>query len=155
MFIHVHDIDELLNNPIDFEQIKVRQQVDFSTLLPWDDIQFLFRFSSIPSSPQSSQGSLTPNFEDENHNFFETAILHHDRSSNHACTFCPRIFSRRHDLERHRRVHTGVKPYQCPHCQKAFSRSDARGRHFHSSPSCLQDQRVQKLLYRRKRKTLS
>ncbi|KAI8638513.1 hypothetical protein BD408DRAFT_314857, partial [Parasitella parasitica] len=48
----------------------------------------------------------------------------------HKCLYCTRAFSRRHDLERHVRVHTGIKPYHCPCCQKAFARSDARGRHF-------------------------
>ncbi|ORZ02892.1 hypothetical protein BCR43DRAFT_423168, partial [Syncephalastrum racemosum] len=48
----------------------------------------------------------------------------------HQCAYCPRSFARRHDLDRHSRVHTGVKPYVCPCCQKQFARSDARGRHF-------------------------
>ncbi|KAI9269138.1 hypothetical protein BDA99DRAFT_407967, partial [Phascolomyces articulosus] len=48
----------------------------------------------------------------------------------HQCGVCTRTFARRHDLERHTRVHTGIKPYVCPCCLKAFPRSDARGRHF-------------------------
>ncbi|KAI7883860.1 hypothetical protein K492DRAFT_112689, partial [Lichtheimia hyalospora FSU 10163] len=48
----------------------------------------------------------------------------------HPCPFCSRTFARRHDLERHTRVHTGIKPYVCPCCLKGFPRSDARGRHF-------------------------
>ncbi|KAI9317082.1 hypothetical protein BX666DRAFT_1942028 [Dichotomocladium elegans] len=54
----------------------------------------------------------------------------------HECGYCTRTFSRRHDLERHTRIHTGVKPYVCPCCLKAFPRSDARGRHFRNESSC-------------------
>ncbi|KAI7882344.1 hypothetical protein K492DRAFT_111737, partial [Lichtheimia hyalospora FSU 10163] len=50
----------------------------------------------------------------------------------HECGYCLRTFARRHDLERHTRVHTGIKPYVCPCCLRAFIRSDARGRHFRS-----------------------
>ncbi|ORZ27898.1 hypothetical protein BCR41DRAFT_294195, partial [Lobosporangium transversale] len=45
------------------------------------------------------------------------------------CHLCTRIFSRKHDLQRHIRVHTGSKPYVCMSCQKAFARTDALCRH--------------------------
>lgn len=56
----------------------------------------------------------------------------------HSCSFCSRSFARRHDLDRHTRVHTGLKPYLCPCCFRAFARSDARGRHFRSEEACQQ-----------------
>ncbi|KAI9475487.1 MAG: hypothetical protein EXX96DRAFT_469853, partial [Benjaminiella poitrasii] len=46
-----------------------------------------------------------------------------------SCSFCHRSFTRKHDLQRHVRVHTGDKPYCCPCCLKAFSRTDALKRH--------------------------
>ncbi|EDP45155.1 hypothetical protein MGL_0144 [Malassezia globosa CBS 7966] len=45
------------------------------------------------------------------------------------CSHCSRAFSRRHDLERHARVHSGDRPYVCRVCQKGFPRSDALRRH--------------------------
>ncbi|CAO1630588.1 unnamed protein product [Parajaminaea phylloscopi] len=48
---------------------------------------------------------------------------------NYACPSCPASFSRRHDLNRHSRIHLAVKPFACPNCQKTFSRKDALKRH--------------------------
>ncbi|PKI84882.1 hypothetical protein MVES_001043 [Malassezia vespertilionis] len=45
------------------------------------------------------------------------------------CMYCSKAFTRKHDLERHARVHSGDKPYACTQCQKAFPRSDALRRH--------------------------
>lgn len=45
------------------------------------------------------------------------------------CLHCSRSFTRKHDLERHARVHSGNRPYVCRVCQKGFPRSDALRRH--------------------------
>ncbi|KAG0063846.1 hypothetical protein BGZ89_009576 [Linnemannia elongata] len=55
-----------------------------------------------------------------------------------ACHLCPRIFSRKHDLHRHIRVHTGSKPYLCTNCHKAFARTDALCRHYKVEDDCRQ-----------------
>ena len=53
-----------------------------------------------------------------------------------SCPHCDRTFTRKYDVIRHQRIHTGSKPYKCPCCMKGFSRSDARIRHFRTETSC-------------------
>ncbi|MBW0485430.1 hypothetical protein O181_025145 [Austropuccinia psidii MF-1] len=49
---------------------------------------------------------------------------------------CLQAFARRHDRDRHQRMHTGEKPYECPQCSKRFMRSDALNRHRLMEPRC-------------------
>ncbi|KAG2213566.1 hypothetical protein INT46_002272 [Mucor plumbeus] len=52
------------------------------------------------------------------------------------CNYCNRSFARKYDAARHKRIHTGTKPYSCPCCNKGFARSDARVRHFRTEFNC-------------------
>ncbi|CAO3698565.1 unnamed protein product [Rhizopus stolonifer] len=61
------------------------------------------------------------------------------------CTLCPRSFARKHDLQRHIRVHTGAKPYYCLHCEKSFARTDALKRHLRMEESCRMSPVIQAL----------
>ncbi|XP_060029017.1 zinc finger protein 48 isoform X2 [Erinaceus europaeus] len=47
----------------------------------------------------------------------------------HVCSFCGKEFPRSSDLVKHRRTHTGEKPYKCSECGKGFSDSSARIKH--------------------------
>jgi len=41
------------------------------------------------------------------------------------CDHCPQSFNRLHDLKRHKKIHTGLKPFRCQYCDKTFTREAA------------------------------
>ncbi|ORX50000.1 hypothetical protein BCR36DRAFT_583610 [Piromyces finnis] len=46
------------------------------------------------------------------------------------CEFCPSAFSRKHDLKRHIKIHTGSTPaHKCKHCGKSYARIEALTKH--------------------------
>lgn len=59
------------------------------------------------------------------------------------CKTCPRLFARKHDLQRHNRIHTGEKPYVCTCCNMAFARTDALKRHLRMEEQCRTSNQVQ------------
>ncbi|KAJ8258237.1 hypothetical protein GJAV_G00194680, partial [Gymnothorax javanicus] len=45
------------------------------------------------------------------------------------CDVCDMRFTQRYHLMRHKRIHSGEKPYQCEGCHKSFSRTDRLLKH--------------------------
>ncbi|CDS11138.1 hypothetical protein LRAMOSA03401 [Lichtheimia ramosa] len=72
-----------------------------------------------------------------------TNNVRHDDSRPFACPMCSRAFKRKHDLQRHVRVHTGAKPYACLCCKKAFARTDALKRHLRMEETCRTSPEIQ------------
>ena len=47
----------------------------------------------------------------------------------HRCETCGKTFDRSDNLNRHRRVHNGEKPFECSRCEKRFADKSALNRH--------------------------
>lgn len=56
-------------------------------------------------------------------------IIAENTNRPYVCSTCGAGFVRKHDLNRHEKVHTGIKNYKCIYCNRAFSRNDALSRH--------------------------
>ena len=63
----------------------------------------------------------------------------HSGERPYKCSLCPSTFSHKHVMERHMRRHTGEKPYKCQICGEAFSRQDKLASHKGKQHMFIQD----------------
>lgn len=95
--------------------------------------------SSLPLSPPLTTTTTTTTTTND------TISSHQMISKHFSCEICQRPFSRKYDLRRHFRIHTGDKPYSCPCCKKAFARTDALKRHLRVEEKCRKSPQVQSM----------
>ncbi|XP_062138838.1 zinc finger protein 98-like [Drosophila sulfurigaster albostrigata] len=80
----------------------------------------------LPSSSDCEDDTLTDNQETSSR---PERRAYKERNKPNTCSYCGRIFQRRHLLDTHLNIHTGSKPHQCHKCGKQFRAITTLTRH--------------------------
>ncbi|CEP07210.1 hypothetical protein [Parasitella parasitica] len=112
---------------LDFENV-------FNFNLQQNDIES-FLLSDLPNEI-SLEAHQKHQYEQHQHQHLQEQNQQQRQLKAFPCSACTRSFARKHDLQRHIRVHTGAKPYSCLNCTKAFARTDALKRHLRMEETC-------------------
>ena len=82
------------------------------------------------SEPDNQWGCLWPgcNGKFNRKENVKSHVQTHLDDRKYICKYCGKCFVRINDRKRHKKIHSGIKPYVCP-CGKNFTRHDALTRH--------------------------
>ncbi|CAH1778179.1 unnamed protein product, partial [Owenia fusiformis] len=58
-------------------------------------------------------------------------------SRSFTCELCCKTFNCNSNLSKHRKIHTGVKPFICPHCNKPFRQKAHLKTHLQRKHGCV------------------
>jgi hypothetical protein len=84
---------------------------------------------SRPESRSSCSLDFTGSFAGSNSSRSNSAASSNLASKKYHCDQCSKSFTRSDMLTRHRRLHSGDRPFQCTECKQEFSRSDHLSTH--------------------------
>ncbi|KAL3246361.1 hypothetical protein MRX96_057693 [Rhipicephalus microplus] len=95
----------------------------------------LVHTAAVPGAQPRSQAPVQPSAD-------ENAALRKFKCPEPSCG---KAFKFKHHLKEHIRIHSGEKPFECPHCQKRFSHSGSYSSHMTSKKCLVVNLKVRKM----------